>query len=219
MIGQSRLIHRSGIVVESSRYLEIYREILLRDSEGSEILGHLNELVESFIENGAHASVLLECGYDLGVRALYCHEIQQGFRLAGQHLDIVYKNLFNLLCSDLVQLVDRAHYLRGFLGHAADLIKAVQELSVVHSDREPVYAELCKSPVYYGGDLRLVQYIKLPVTDDIYVGLIEFPESASLGSLSAVYLADLIASERERELRTVLRHIPGQRHGEIKAER
>ena len=66
-------------------------------------------------------------------------------------------------------------------------------------------------------NLGLVDDVELAVADDVDVGLIELAETAALCALTAVYLADLEAAEREGQLAVVLRDVLRERNGEVKS--
>ena len=97
-------------------------------------------------------------------------------------------------------------------------VEAVEDAAVVDTDLESLQSQFGKGLVDNGGDLRLVGDIQLAVADHIDIGLIELPEAASLGTLAAVDLADLIAAEGEAQLIIVQRHVLGQRHRQVEPQ-
>ena len=218
MLGHDGLIDRAGVVIQAPGDGQVDGEILLGHAEFAQVAGDGDQLVQALIEGPVHAPVIFQPGDHLGVRPADGHEVQHVFRLAGQHLHLVDQKLAHLFGTDFVQLVHGAHDLPGFLAHAVHGIKAVEDFAVVHPDLEFGDAQLGKGIVDDGGDLRLVDDIQLPVADDVDIRLIKFPETASLGPLAPVDLADLVAAEGEAQLAVMGGHIFCQGHSQIKAQ-
>ena len=218
MIQQGGFVHRAGVVVEAPGNGQVDGEVFLRHAEGGEVLHHGFQLRQTLVKDLVPACIVLQRGDDLGVIAGDSDELQNLRRLLIGQTHVVHQEGAHLLRADLVQLVHRCAYVAGLLGETLHGVKAVEDAAVVDADLESLQSQLGKGLVDNGGDLRLVGDIQLAIADHVDIGLIELPEAATLGTLAAVDLADLIAAEGEAQLIVVQRHVLGQRHRQVEPQ-
>ena len=132
-------------------------------------------------------------------------------QLAGQQLR-------HLLRADLLQLVHGPHNIPGLLTQLQHRIKSIEDLSVVHANLEPPQPQAGEGLKNNRRNLGLIGDIQLTVANNINIRLIELPEPAPLGALTAVDLSDLEAAEGEGQLIIMERDILRQGHGQIEAQ-
>ena len=83
-----------------------------------------------------------------------------------------------------------------------------------------VYAGNFQRPKYVVNDRRalgIINHREVIQPDDIHISLIKLAIATFLVPLATIDFSNMITTERERELRSVLRHIARQRHRQIKA--
>ena len=217
MIQQGGLVHGAGVVVQAPGDGQVNGKVLPGHAEGGEVLHHGLELLQALVKDLVPACVALQGGDDLCVIPGDGDELENFRRLLVGQAHVLHQEGADLLRADLVQLVHGAHDVAGFFGEALHGVEAVED-TAVDPDLEPLQSQLGKGLVDDGGDLRLVGDIQLAVADHVDIGLIELPEAAPLGALTAIDLADLIAAEGEAQLIVVQRHILGQGHRQVEPQ-
>ena len=218
MVKQCGLVDRAGIVVQTAGNGQVHGEILLGNAEGGEVGGDGLQFRKAGVENLALTGVALQSGNDLGVGAANGDEAQNVVRLGFFQTAVLQEDGLYLVGADLVQLVHGAHDVAALLGQTQHIIEAGEDFPVVDPNLESGQAEAPEDLVDNGGDFRLIENIQLSVADDVDIRLVEFPEAASLGSLTPVDLADLEAAEGKGQLIVVQGNVFGQRHGQIEPQ-
>ena len=217
MVQHGGLVHGAGVVVQAPGDGQIHGEVGLGHAKGGQVFYYRGQLVQAGVKDLVPAPVGLQGGQH---RLVAPGDADEAEDLLGAVLTdaALHQQLLHLGSADLVQLVHGAHDLPGLLGEAQHGVEAVEDLPVVHPDLEPLQAQGGEGTVDDGGDLRLVGDVQLAVADHVDVRLIELPETATLGPLAPVDLADLEAAEGEGKVAVVLGHVLGQGHRQVKAQ-
>ena len=218
MVEHARLIDGAGVVVQSACDGQVNGKVLLRHTEGRQILRHGRQLVEAGVKGLVAAAVGFEALEHLGIRAADGDEAENFVGILLRKADVLDEDDADLVRADLVKLVHRAHDIAGLFRQAEHGIEAVENFAVVHADAEALQAELREYLINNGRNFRLVDDGELAVADDVDIGLIEFAEAAALGALAAVDLANGIAPEREAELILMQSDVFCQRNGVVEAQ-
>ena len=109
-----------------------------------------------------------------------------------------------------LDFIDYSQYIRRHIGQTNSSEKAVQHQAVIDVNRELAESKLLENIVNYRWEFRIGRHAFR--TNHINVALVEFAETASLGSLGAVHFANLVTPEREDQLTFMFGDIARQRH-------
>ena len=136
--------------------------------------------------------------------------MQRGHGLLG---DTFRKQLFvDRFDSYLFEFVDRHGDVGHLVGVTDGLGDAVQDLAVVHLQRDPD-AEFFEHGRHDFDQLDFVE--QAAAADDIDVALEKLAVASLLRPVGAPYRLDLVAPERERDFVLVLYDVAGERYGEV----
>ena len=149
MLGHLGLVNGTGVVIKTAGDRQVDREVFLGNAEVCKVLCDGLKLIKPLVEHLVHALVALKSAQDLLDAAGHGHEVHDIVGLVGEHMQLVHEYLAHLVGANLVELVDRAHYLAGLLLHARKPVKAVQNLAVIDLYPELFKTELCKGAVNY----------------------------------------------------------------------
>ena len=218
MIQQGSLVDGTCIVIQATGNGQVNGKILFRDTKSSQILSNSGQLLETLVKNLVAAQIAFQSREYFSVGATNGDELQNLVGLLVQQTAGIDQDGTNLVRSDLIQLVHGAHNIAALVGQRHHGVETIEDLPVIDPDLEPMQTETPEHPVDDGGDLRFVEDVQLAVTNDVDIRLVEFPETAALGTLTPVDLADLIAAEGEGQLVAVQSHILGQGYGQIKPQ-
>ena len=219
MIQQRGLVHGAGVVVKTAGDGEIHGEVFLRHAEVRQILHHGVQLRKPLVKQLVSPTVARQRRQHVAVGAGDSDKLQNFRRLLLCNATVGEQQRLHLFRADLVQLVHGAHDGAGLLRQPQHGVKPVQNFPVVHPNLEPLQPQTGEGLINNGRDLRLVGDVQLAVADDVDVRLIKLAEPSPLRPLAPIDLADLVAAEGEAQLTAVERHILGQRHRQVKAQR
>ena len=219
MVQHGGLVDGSGVVIQPTGDGQVHGKVALRHAKGGQVLCDGPQFVQSSVKERVTAPIALQSGKDFSVTALDGDEFQDLIGLVLGEADVLPSEEGGyLLPADLVQLVHGTHDVSGLVCQPQHGVKAIEDLPVIHPDLEAPQAHFGKGLIDDGGDLRLVGDVQFAIANNVDVRLIELPESAPLGPLSPIDLANLEAAEGKGELAIVLGYILGQGNGQVKAE-
>ncbi len=218
VIQQGGFVNGAGVVVQAPGNGQIHGKVGFGNAEGGQVGADGLQLGKALIKKIVSVHITFQSGDNVRIGAGDGDELQNFVSLLFGKIAVLQEDGLDLGGADLVQLVHGAHDVAGLFTQLQHGIEAVQNLPVVHPDLEPAQPEALEYLINNGRNLCLVQDIQLAVADDVDVSLVEFPEAASLGTLTAIDLADLKPAEGEGQLVIVQGNVLGQRHRQVEPQ-